>query len=127
MTTSQNPRPSSKQPKDNVFATAGVGQLKESAILLGILTRHDNRRELTNPLEELEQLAGTANIQVFDHVIQKLDRPNAATYCGSGTAKKVADLAKEHGVDTIICDNDLSPAQLRNLEKICEWEIRNCA
>lgn len=114
--------PTSKTP-DSVFATAGVGRKAESAILLGVLPRGDIRRDATDPLEELELLASTANIQIFDRVVQKLDRPNAATYCGSGTVEKVAQLARDTGADTIICDNDLSPGQLRNLEKLCERKV----
>lgn len=122
MTASHETTPTSKSP-DNVFATAGVGQKAESAILLGVLPRGDIRRDFSDPLEELELLASTAKIRVFDRVVQKLDRPNAATYCGSGTVEKVSQLAEDTGADTIICDNDLSPAQLRNLEKLCKRKV----
>jgi GTPase len=121
--TLEPPPNANDQPLKNVFATAGVGRKKESAVLLGVLVRGDLRREFTNPLEELELLSNTAGIAVFDKVVQRLDRPNPATYCGSGTVEKVKQLAEETGADTIICDNDLSPAQLRNLEKICKLKV----
>lgn len=107
----------------NVFHTAGISAKKESAVLLGVLVRHDPRRQLNNPLKELKMLAETAEINVLDQVVQKLDRPNSATYCGSGTVEKIAELAREHKADTIVCDNDLSPAQLRNLEKLCKRKV----
>lgn len=108
---------------DNVFHTAGIGARKESAVMLGVLARHDPRREAEDPLAELEMLASTAEVRVLGRVVQRLDRPKAGTYAGKGTVERLANLARDTGADTIICDNDLSPAQLRNLERICERKV----
>lgn len=109
--------------KDNVFHGGGLGTKKESAVLLGVLKRDDARRDLKEPLSELAMLAETAEILVKDQVVQKLDRPHPATYAGSGTVAMLAKLAKEVGADTIICDNDLSPAQSRTLQKTCQMKV----
>jgi len=109
--------------KKDVFALAGVGAKKESAVMLGVLVRHDWRRDSANPLAELAMLADTCGVEIRGQLIQKLDRPHAATYAGKGTVEKLAALAKETGVDTVICDNDLSPAQLRNLERACQVKV----
>ena len=60
---------------------------------------------------------------MLDSLVQKLNRPNAATWVGAGKVAEAAELAQELDVDFIIADNDLSPAQERNIEKITEKTV----
>src|SRR5579883_706545 len=67
-------------------------------------------------LRELAALAETAGSQVLEGVIQRRDRPDPATYIGSGKVRELADVVTTLGGDTVICDGELSPGQLRQLE-----------
>lgn len=67
-------------------------------------------------MQELARLAETAGCQVVDAVIQRRDSPDAATYIGSGKVQEIRRLVSATNADTIICDGELSPAQLRRLE-----------
>jgi GTP-binding protein HflX len=87
----------------------------EAAILVGVLLgRH---RQLGPPLEELEGLAQTAGTRIVGHLTQRRDTPDKATYLGKGKVDELKRLADSTAADLIIFDNDLSPAQTRNLEK----------
>lgn len=72
-------------------------------------------------LDELEALAKTAGAVVAGRVYQKRSRPHPATYIGKGKVEQIAEFVKRNNIDTVIFDNDLSPAQIRELE-----EITNC-
>ena len=74
-------------------------------------------------LSELTALAESAGAIVVDRFIQKLNRVNPATYIGSGKAKMLADRVKIKEADVVIFDADLSPAQIRELEKIIEIKV----
>lgn len=74
-------------------------------------------------MEELRQLAQTAGAEVVGDATQKLESPIAATYIGSGKADELAKLCQKEKVDTVIFDDELSPAQGRNLEKLFECKI----
>jgi len=74
-------------------------------------------------MEELRQLAQTAGAEVIGEATQKLESPVAATYIGSGKADDLAKRCQADLVDTVIFDDELSPAQGRNLEKLFECKI----
>jgi GTPase len=69
-----------------------------------------------NSLRELSRLAETAGSQVLDALVQRRGRPDAATYVGAGKARELAEIVAAHGADTVICDGELTPGQLRSLE-----------
>ncbi|PZR97316.1 MAG: GTPase HflX, partial [Candidatus Chloroheliales bacterium] len=71
---------------------------------------------ISDSLDELEQLAATANVDVVGVVTQKLDNPNPATFVGKGKLEEIVALSEQLGVDVVIFDEELSPGQLRNLE-----------
>jgi len=73
-------------------------------------------------MAELASLADTAGALVVDTAIQRRDQPDPATYVGSGKVTEIKDLLVASGADTVICDGELSPAQLRNLED--RWDIK---
>ncbi|MBP2702706.1 GTPase HflX [Microbispora sp. RL4-1S] len=74
-------------------------------------------------LQELKLLAETAGSQVLDGLIQRRDRPDPATYIGSGKAGELRDIVASSGADTVICDGELTPGQLRQLEEIVKVKV----
>ena len=89
----------------------------ERAVLIGIILKGQAPTS-EEPLGELELLAKTAGAETCGRLLQKRTRPNASTFYGKGKAQELAALVTETGADLVISDADLSPAQLRNLEKI---------
>ena len=94
----------------------------EKAILVAVLLP-DSTADPRDPLGELASLTATAGAKVVDCVIQQRHAVDPATYIGSGKAEELGRLVKEHKADVVIFDNDMSPNQLRDLEKICECKI----
>ena len=86
-------------------------------MLVGVLFPEDPSL-YEHPLDELGRLASTAGATVVGRVVQRRRRPDASTFVGRGKAEEIAAKAKETGADVVITDVDLSPAQVRNLEKI---------
>lgn len=95
----------------------------EKTILVGL--EHDGvtKWDLEESLNELRELAATAGASVVDTVTQKLPHPTAPYYIGKGKAEEVGALCTEHGAGSIIFDDELSPAQGRNLENITSKKI----
>ena len=89
----------------------------ERAALVGLRLGRVSRGQAERHLEELSGLAEAAGARVALRVLQERDRPDAATLIGAGKVQTVAAACDEVGVDVVIVDNELSPAQLRNLEK----------
>ena len=87
----------------------------ERVVLVGVWTE-GTATDAENSLAELAALAETAGSQVLEGLVQRRSRPDAATYIGSGKVAELRDVVLAHGADTVICDGELSPAQLRNLE-----------
>lgn len=90
---------------------------KEKAVLVGLVHLDQSIEKVTEYLDELEFLASTAEIISVDKFIQKLQSPDRRTYIGSGKLNEVKEYVKENDIDIIIFDDELSPSQLRNLEK----------
>lgn len=82
-----------------------------------------NRWDMDESLSELVELTKTAGGDVVGEGVQKLESPLAATYIGSGKAQEFALHCRQKDVDTVIFDDDLSPAQSRNLEKIFDCKV----
>jgi GTP-binding protein HflX len=89
----------------------------EHAILVAALLP-DRPETAEDPLDELARLAETAGAEVVGRVVQRRQRPTASTFVGRGKAEEIAELSRTRDADVIIFDCELSPAQLRNLEKI---------
>ncbi|KAJ9567597.1 hypothetical protein OSB04_003563 [Centaurea solstitialis] len=101
---------------------------EEKAYLVGV-ARKDNTEELFSfeeSLKELAQLADTAGLMVVDSTYQKLANPNPRTYIGSGKVAEIKTAINAYGVETVIFDDELSPGQLRNLEKAFGGNVRVC-
>jgi len=91
--------------------------------LVGVELKSRTAANVRESLDELEELAETAGAQIICEGIQKMAVPVAATYIGPGKAQEFAAQARANDVDTIIFDDELSPAQTRNLEKIFGCKI----
>lgn len=87
----------------------------ERVVLVGVWTE-GTIKEAENSMAELAALAETAGSQVLDALIQRRDKPDPATFIGSGKVRELKGVVKSTGADTVICDGELSPGQLRNLE-----------
>jgi GTP-binding protein HflX len=95
----------------------------ERVFLVGVERQNHDRTALRDSLAELGELTETAGGEVVDTGIQKMESLSPATFIGKGKAEEFADFCRRNDVDTVIFDDDLSPAQCRNLEKIFECKI----
>ena len=97
------------------------GVVAENAVLVGVLLRDKPLGE--EPLDELTGLAQTAGARVAGYLTQRRETPDMTTYLGSGKVEELRDLCERFDADVIIFDNDLSPAQTRNLEKATSRKV----
>ncbi|MEV6238876.1 GTPase HflX [Lentzea sp. NPDC051838] len=88
----------------------------ERVVLVGVWTE-GTAADSDASLEELARLAETAGSEVLEGVVQRRDKPDPATYIGSGKVAELRDVVQATGADTVICDGELSPGQLRQLEE----------
>ncbi|MCR5651081.1 MAG: GTPase HflX [Lachnospiraceae bacterium] len=94
---------------------------KEKYILVGIFGNDEDKAEAS--LSELEELAHTAGADVDCIVLQHLEHPNASTYVGKGKVEEIACLVRQCDADGIICDDELTPVQIRNLSDILDVKV----
>ncbi len=95
----------------------------ERVFLVGLELKSRNGWEFRDSLEELAELAGTAGGKVIGDGVQKLESPNAATFIGKGKAQEFSLYCHQHDIDTVIFDDELSPAQSRNLERVFNCKV----
>ena len=88
------------------------------AVFVGIIKQNDDERKVLEYLEELEFLAETAGVKGDKKFIQKVDKPDGATYIRSGKLEEIAEYCKENDIDYVIFDDELTGIQQRNIEKI---------
>ena len=91
---------------------------RETAILVGVTSGDARTADTLDSLAELAELADTAGADVAATVTQKLSHASSGTYVGSGKVNEIKELIEEHGADLVIFDDDLSPSQLRTLERL---------
>ncbi|MFI5638144.1 GTPase HflX [Streptomyces goshikiensis] len=94
----------------------------ERVVLVGVWTS-GTVNDAENSLAELAALAETAGALVLDGVIQRRDKPDPATFIGSGKARELRDIVLESGADTVVCDGELSPGQLIALEDVVKVKV----
>ncbi|MFZ2528010.1 MAG: GTPase HflX [Rhodococcus sp. (in: high G+C Gram-positive bacteria)] len=94
----------------------------ERVVLVGVWTG-GTAAQAEASLAELAALAETAGSEVLDGLVQRRDKPDAATYIGSGKADELREVVVATGADTVICDGELTPAQLTALEKIVKVKV----
>ncbi len=94
----------------------------ERVVLVGVWTE-GSAADADASLAELAALAETAGSQVLEGLVQRRDKPDPSTYIGSGKAAELREVVLATGADTVICDGELSPAQLNALEKIVKVKV----
>ncbi|QCB50945.1 GTPase HflX [Rhodococcus sp. PAMC28707] len=94
----------------------------ERVVLVGVWTS-GTAAQAESSMAELAALAETAGSEVLEALVQRRDKPDAATYIGSGKAKEVRDVVVTTGADTVVCDGELTPAQLNALEKVVKVKV----
>jgi GTP-binding protein HflX len=95
----------------------------EQAVLVGIITAHQKPEQAEEYLDELAFLALTAGAVVSARFLQRLPYPNPRTFVGEGKLNEIAEYVKEHEIDMVIFDDELSPSQIRNLEQSLKCKI----
>ncbi len=95
---------------------------REKAFAIAVVRKGADKDLVFDHLEELEELADTAGADIVEKIYQELAKPNSATAIGSGKVEELKGLIEEQEVDLVIFDDDLTPAQVRNLEN--EWKIK---
>ena len=93
----------------------------ERAILIKIILTNEQNGE--NPFFELEKLTKTAGAKIVDYLIQKKHKFDPAYYFGKGKANELAGLCTKTNADVVICEHDLNPSQIKNLEKITNTKV----
>lgn len=124
---------------DNPVSEAGFGNIiktakdlkkivdttpkQETAILVALVNYKQSSECVKEYLDELEFLATTLGVKVLHRFTQKLDKPDIRTFVGKGKLEEIKDLIVAEKVDKVIFDDDLTPSQLRNLERILKCQI----
>ena len=90
----------------------------EKAVFVGIIRPHDNERTVMEYLDELQFLAETAGAMGDKKFIQRVDKPDNATYIRSGKLEEIAQYCEENQINYVIFDDELSPMQQRNIERV---------
>lgn len=96
---------------------------REKIILVGVILPNKTEEAFWNSMNELHSLAKTANGEVVDELIQKLERVNQASFIGSGKLEELAALVEMHEADVVIFNSELSATQVRNISKAVEARI----
>lgn len=94
----------------------------EQVVLVGVWTQ-GTAEQAEISMAELAALAETAGSNVLDALIQRRDKPDASTYIGSGKAEELREIVVATDADTVICDGELSPAQLTSLERVVKVKV----
>lgn len=97
--------------------------ISEKAVIVGLINSNQDEKQAKEYLDELEFLANTAGAIVLKKFTQKMDVPNKATFVGSGKLEEIGNYIKMMEADTVIFDDELSPTQLRNIERSLECKI----
>jgi GTP-binding protein HflX len=92
----------------------------ERVVLMGVYEPGDPAE---SSLKELQALAETAGCEVLEGLLQRRAKPDPKTYVGSGKAKELRDAVLSSGADTVICDGELTPGQLRSLEEVVKVKV----
>ena len=100
--------------------TDGRGQ---TAVLVAVMNDRQDETQVTEYLDELEFLAETAGVRTLKRFVQRLANPNSRTFVGEGKLAEIAAYVEENEVDFVIFDDELSPSQIRNFDKVFSRKI----
>lgn len=90
---------------------------QEKAVLIGVINRKQDAAQVTEYLDELAFLAETAGAQPVHRFVQRMEKPDPSTFIGSGKIKEIEVYIKAYKIDLVVFDDELGPAQQRNIEK----------
>ncbi|MDC1106945.1 GTPase HflX [Prolixibacteraceae bacterium] len=96
---------------------------REKSAVVGLINSSQDENKVEEYLDELTFLAETAGAHVLGRFVQRMETPNRATFVGSGKLEEIHDFVKIHDLDSIIFDDELSPTQLRNIEKVLNVKV----
>lgn len=97
--------------------------ITETAVMVGLITQKQDENRLHETLNELEFLLETAGGEAVKRFIQRLDKPDTRTFVGSGKLEEINAYIKTENVGTVVFDDELSPSQLRNIERELECKV----
>ncbi|PQJ71921.1 MULTISPECIES: GTPase HflX [Polaribacter] len=97
--------------------------ISEKAVLIGIISQQQDEIQSTEYLDELEFLTLTAGGVAVKRFVQKMEKPNPKTFLGIGKLEEVSNYIEANNIGTAIFDDELSPAQIRNIEKVLDCKI----
>jgi GTP-binding protein HflX len=100
-----------------------TAQVQERAVLIGIISQAQTDQQTKEYLEELEFLVKTAGAESIKTFTQRLDKPNPKTFVGAGKLDEIHKFLEDNDIDIVIFDDELSPSQLRNIERILDCRI----
>ena len=89
-----------------------------TCVLIGVAGKQQEQEQVLEYLDELEFLARTYDLETVRVFTQRLEKPDKSTYIGKGKVEEIHNYVKEHKVDVLIFDDEISPSQQRNLEKV---------
>ncbi|MDM1414052.1 GTPase HflX [Myroides odoratimimus] len=95
----------------------------ERSVIVGIITQDQDESKLNEYLDELEFLTFTAGGQVYKHFTQKMDKPNPKTFVGTGKMQEIHNYIVENDIHTVIFDDELSPAQQKNISRELDCKV----
>jgi GTP-binding protein HflX len=96
---------------------------KKTAIMVGVITQQQDEEMAREYLDELKFLIDTWGAVTLKGFLQKMTKPDSKYFVGSGKLQEIKTYVKEFAVDMVVFDDDLSPSQLRNIEKILETKV----
>lgn len=96
---------------------------QETAVLVGVVTQQQKIEQAEEYLDELSFLTLTAGARVVKRFLQRLTKPHSGTFVGEGKLEEIANYVREHEIDMVIFDDELSPSQIRNLEQSIKCKI----
>lgn len=113
----------SLHPQTLIYCMIDNTPITETAVLVGLITGRQDEARVTETLDELDFLLETAGGISVKRFIQKLDRPDSRTFVGSGKLEEIKGYITAEKVGTVVFDDELSPSQLRNIEKELQCKV----
>ncbi|MCT4672288.1 MAG: GTPase HflX [Prolixibacteraceae bacterium] len=96
---------------------------REKSAVVGLINSSQDEAKVEEYLDELTFLAETAGAHILGRFVQRMEVPNRATFVGTGKLEEIHDFVKIHDLDSVIFDDELSPTQLRNIEKVLQIKV----
>ncbi len=96
---------------------------KETAVLVGVIQHNETKERVSEHLNELEFLVETAGADTKKRFVQRLNQYDSRTFVGAGKLSEIQSYIKEHEIDIAVFDDELSPSQIRNIEKELKCRI----